>query len=92
MSLIGMASIYVFFMIYSAYKSKRAQLESTISSDYDYEYQYQTESYDFGPYQSYNSEGDRSLKRGFCYNKSIASSKCDFNDNDDNFSEISNQF
>ena len=87
-----MASIYVFFMIYSAYKAKRAQLESTISSDYDYEYQYQTESYDFGPYQSYESEGDRSLARGFCYNKSIASSKYDYNntDHDDNFSEISN--
>lgn len=86
-----MASVYVFFMIYSAYKSKRAQLESTISSDYDYEYEYQTESYDFGPYQSYESEGARSLARGFCYNKSIASSKHDdYNDHDDNYSDISN--
>ncbi len=45
-----MASTYVFFMIYSAYKSKKAQMEDNISSEYEYEYQYQTESYDFGQY------------------------------------------
>jgi hypothetical protein len=41
------------------------------STDYDSEYQYQTESYDFRPYQSLDTEHGRSEARGFQYNQSI---------------------
>ena len=46
-------------------------LSESVESGYEYEYQYQTESYDFRPYQSYDTETGRSDARGFQYNKSI---------------------
>lgn len=41
------------------------------SSLYDSDYEYQTESYDFRPYMSMDSENQRSDMKGFKYNSSI---------------------
>ena len=65
--LIGVASLYVLIMICQALKSNTDKLMAR-STEYDSEYQYQTESYDFRPYQSLDTEHGRSEARGFQYN------------------------
>ena len=65
--LTGIASIYVLIMICQAYTSNKIKMNLTesVESGYEYEYQYQTESYDFRPYQSHDTETGRSDARGF---------------------------
>ena len=66
--LIASASLYVLVMICQAVKSQQGKL---VSTEYESEYQYQTESYDFRPYQSLDTDNGRSEARGFKYNQSI---------------------
>jgi hypothetical protein len=74
--LICIASLYIFIMIFKAYRQVNSTDDSSkasgISDDY---YEYMTESYDFQNYQSQNEEeGLRNLDRGFNYNESIVGS------------------
>lgn len=74
LALIGIASLYVFIMIYKAYQEnkRRLQDEGFMGLEYTTTYIYETESYDFRPYQSANSADEgRGIVRGFKYNESI---------------------
>jgi hypothetical protein len=61
-------------MIIKAYKNVSEDNSKTgMSEEY---YEYQTESYDFNPYQSQNTQEDiRNLERGFKYGESINGSQ-----------------
>ena len=80
LGLIGIASLYVFFMICQAYKNngKNLNIQPDQNRYYEYtsEYEYETISYDFKPYQSQttDSQGDKNQHRGFRYNESILNS------------------
>lgn len=74
--LICIASLYIFIMIFKAYRqlnrSEDSSKASGMSDDY---YEYMTESYDFQNYQSQDEEEElRNLERGFNYNESISGS------------------
>jgi len=57
-------------MIVKAYKNVNEENSKTAMSEEYYEYQ--TESYDFNPYQSQNTQEEtRNLERGFKYGVSI---------------------
>lgn len=69
--LIGLASIYVCFMIYRAIRNKkqRDQLENQnrVAEDASgYEYEYEYDEYNLSQYRSNDGE-DRSAARGFRY-------------------------
>ncbi len=53
--LIGIASLYVLLMICQAYLNNRANL---VSDSYASDYEYLTESYDFRPYQSLDTDNN----------------------------------
>mmetsp|Transcript_14394 Transcript_14394/g.24530 ORF Transcript_14394/g.24530 Transcript_14394/m.24530 type:complete len:108 (+) Transcript_14394:242-565(+) len=85
LGLIGIASLYVLVMICQAYSQNMSRVHHNgftdrfIAPSSDY-YEYETESYDFRPYQSIGTDGERSIQRGFHYNESIKGSSS-YNDN-----------
>jgi hypothetical protein len=81
-------------MICHAYRSNvnKIELSEEFESGYEYEYIYQTESYDFRPYQSHDTETGRSDARGFTYNKSIKSEEDDDTNSQFNSESVGSEF